>query len=390
MTQASADSPCQKTPGHVRSPGKELAAEGLRGVAALCVFLSHMVISFYPAAFSIMKPGTQAVTLDGVETALVWAVLPAFWNGHFAVCIFFVLSGFVLARPAYTGEGLNVLSTRFLRRYVRLSVPIAASVLLAWALMALHAAANQQAALVTGSEWLISYWGFEPNMLDALRDGLYRTIFWGDAKYNPPLWTMRVEFIGSLLIFAFYALVPWSNGRIRWRHMLVFPFLVLPLFRAEAVFYMAFFGGSVLWMLPRLPAAGRGGGFALGVFLGAYHSGWVYDTLPVLPYFSAQSMYNVLGAWMMLYAVHSGFLQGVFSCRPLVLLGRISFSLYLIHFFVILCLATRLYLAWLPSLGHHGAVLASGFASLVVLLLASAMFERLFDRTGIALSRRLA
>ena len=65
-------------------------------------------------------------------------------------------------------------------------------------------------------DWLNSYFAFTPSFLDALRDATYRVILLGADRYNPPLWTMKVEFIGSLITFAFYTLMPaqglWRKG----------------------------------------------------------------------------------------------------------------------------------------------------------------------------------
>ncbi len=48
-----------------------------------------------------------------------------FYNGHFAVLIFFVLSGYVLTMPYYNqDESSGVLSKRLWGRYLRLNIPI--------------------------------------------------------------------------------------------------------------------------------------------------------------------------------------------------------------------------------------------------------------------------
>ena len=61
--------------------------------------------------------------------------LSILWNGNFAVCIFFVLSGYVLSRPYYFGNRLETLRERHLKRYLRLSIPIAASVFIGYFMM---------------------------------------------------------------------------------------------------------------------------------------------------------------------------------------------------------------------------------------------------------------
>jgi peptidoglycan/LPS O-acetylase OafA/YrhL len=102
---------------------------------------------------------------------------------------FFVLSGFVLSQPYYAANQLETLRERYLKRYLRLSIPIAASVLIGYLLLKFGLLASAAAAGVSHSDWLKSYWNFAPSLPDALRDASYRVIFLGEDRYNPPLWT---------------------------------------------------------------------------------------------------------------------------------------------------------------------------------------------------------
>ena len=69
------------------------------------------------------------------------------------------------------------------------------------------------------------------------------------------------------------------------------------------------------------------------------------------------------------------------------ILGCISFPLYLVHFIVLCSLASNLYIALPPSL----PVLAGIFAAyLAVAILLAHAFEALIDRPAIALSHRFS
>ncbi|WP_443147193.1 acyltransferase family protein [Paenibacillus sp. KACC 21273] len=69
--------------------------DGLRGLAALIVVISHFVVAFYPSLYngSIDSVHTQ----KSLELWISKSPFNLFYNGNFAVCVFFVLSGYVLS-----------------------------------------------------------------------------------------------------------------------------------------------------------------------------------------------------------------------------------------------------------------------------------------------------
>src|ERR1035437_10886835 len=101
--------------------GKISYLEGIRGLAALLVFFHHFSLAFYPAFFT-HDPG--ASHLNGLEVQYGTSVFSVFSNGNFCVCIFFVLSGFVLSRKYFQSNTFSVLLSGAQRRFVRLYIPI--------------------------------------------------------------------------------------------------------------------------------------------------------------------------------------------------------------------------------------------------------------------------
>jgi len=76
------------------SPTQELRYfTGLRGLSCLVVVLAHMVVAFYPALYT----GKPAQAHHGWESALANSPAGLLCAGNFMVCIFFVLSAYVLS-----------------------------------------------------------------------------------------------------------------------------------------------------------------------------------------------------------------------------------------------------------------------------------------------------
>jgi peptidoglycan/LPS O-acetylase OafA/YrhL len=366
--------------------GKVQYLEGLRGIAAMQVVLLHFVSGFLP------------------ETAQnAWAPLHVLYDGHTAVYVFFLISGAVLT-PSFARPGPFV--AKAVKRVVRLGIPVAAAAIIAMLLLALWPDAHMQAAALTGSAWLAMDSSGPPTLahlareigLDSLLLG-YReaTLFAPLAEHLPPMersldapfWSLHLELYGSLLVLC----LVWLRAHSAWLHRAAIAAAAL-LFATHPMFLFVL--GHLLqpWSLPR---NGRGlvrgllGAFLLvvGIALCAHNDWETLDTLrlwlervailapPDLFQFQRQL------AALALYA-------GVLSCHwvwPLLAcglcrhLGRLSFSIYLLHFpilFTLVCLAFTA----LPSP-------ALAFVLFLALtLLAAVAFERLVDRPAIALSRR--
>ena len=95
--------------------------DGLRGLASLVVAVHHALLCLAPLSLVYFDPlkvekGTKAWWLG-------FTPLHAAWAGGEAVYLFFVLSGFVLARP-FLGGRSSTWRTYFVKRIPRLYLPV--------------------------------------------------------------------------------------------------------------------------------------------------------------------------------------------------------------------------------------------------------------------------
>ncbi|WP_428031328.1 acyltransferase family protein [Ancylobacter sp.] len=328
-------SPSPHTP---YAAGRVICLDGLRGVAACSVVAFHFFYAFTPTLFAD-KARTGFTAFDTPIAVL--------WNGHFAVAVFFVLSGFVLAASA--PKTLREAPLMIALRYLRLAVPALASSVLAWAWLVSFPDAARQVQALTGSPWF--RWTYQPPippLSQAIWEGGVGVFLDGTTRFNNPLWTMQAEFIGSLMIYGSYALL---RGRARPAAMA----LGCAVFFGTGLFYLAAFcGGALVYEFRHLlrdHALAGGVLGALGLVLGATypgHAGGEGIIADVLSRLGAEGFQQTGAVLVVVAVLITPPVRRMFEAAPLQRLGELSFPIYLVHVPLIVAPACYIYAAFGP------------------------------------------
>lgn len=205
--------------------------DGLRGLAAVLVVFEHA---------SALLPVGEWKFGNGLAADIAASILNfPFRAGNFAVFVFFVLSGLVVSKAAQGKPWRLSLASR----YARLTIPMVAASLMAWALLASFPGAMSSVADTNPNYWTTNLYqhGAEP-LWDAISEplwGAYLTL--SKPELNPVLWSMKLELWASLGIFTFHRFVP--EGARRWGLLVV----GVGLFLAGLWAYLAFVIGMGLY-----------------------------------------------------------------------------------------------------------------------------------------------
>jgi peptidoglycan/LPS O-acetylase OafA/YrhL len=375
---------------------KLVCFEAIRGLAALMVVVFHIIVGFWPGL--VYKEGPQWDNAPGWARTLVRFPGERFWDGGMAVTIFFVLSGFVLSLTFVQKGPAKALGSAALRRYPRLMLPVAASILLTYLLMKTGAICNRTAADVIhhgqgitydpasrpgeSNHWLLMWYHFAPDLGTAVHQSLWGA-FTGIATYNLVLWTMPIELVGSFLVYGFLAL--FGDSRNRW-------------------LLYAICAGVIFVRNDALPVAGSY--YLLDFVLGmALCDLWVHNQrtwrkslslgpalgLVCVGFFIVAKIKPLAALIIIGATAASPRMQQILSTRWLAFLGRLSFGLYLVHMMVFCSLGCGTYIWLCRDLGWHhmSGSLTAAAATLVATVLASWAFYHLVDRPAIALTHRL-
>ena len=280
--------------------------QSVRGIAALVVVLSH--------------------TLNFFQWPGGW-IAPV--NGHAGVVIFFVLSGFVLSRSLSAISSVADTIRWYARRLFRIYPAIWAASLLAVAYLALL---HWQIPIADESDWMKGR--YRADRWDVLH--VVASFAGALAFLLPQLWTITVELIGSFFMPAFKRVM--DRGRAPMLILLVV-LLAVSFFLGERSYYgvaaymLDFAIGMALAEIPAArvqfltPFKGPLGlaGIAMLLLSRWGFEGSVHAFVP--------HMIELVGAVLVVVLVVNCRLGGrTLQWSPVIWLGNISYSVYLVHF----------------------------------------------------------
>ncbi len=354
--------------------------DSLRGVAALVVLLNHFHLAWLVA-------GAPAWLQHFRVNPLLWLLV----DGHASVMLFFMLSGFVLMLPHLRGSGQSYpifVVRRILRIYPTFWAALAFAALLCACFTGKASIGHANAVNWSSPPDVTSLW---QHALLLLPVDIYR--------YDNPVWSLvheaRISLIFPLLAFAALrlglpstlalaalcsvlspmALAHFEHALPATMHMTAWSYTLqyCGIFLLGAA--LARRREAAVALLDRLPRYGR------AALLGGALLLYLYP-VPGWHLLERGDLCCAVGAGVLLtfFLRRCGTPARLLRLRPVHFLGKISYSLYLVHLpvFMALCalLPQRLPFPWVFPL------------FLVVSLVAATLLHRLVEVPSIALSRK--
>ncbi|MCU1586455.1 MAG: Peptidoglycan/LPS O-acetylase OafA/YrhL, contains acyltransferase and SGNH-hydrolase domain [Microbacteriaceae bacterium] len=320
--------------GEVGSVGRRYRSlDGLRGIAAVVVLLHHSLL-LVPALAAPYYGSYPSPKGNSWAWWLVDTPLHAFWEGKAAVYIFFVLSGLVLALPVIRSPRFSWRSF-YPQRMIRLYLPVWAAVVFAVLTIQLVPRSG-----VTGSDWL------QERLTSVTPSAFVKdmTLVLGNSGLVSPLWSLRWEILFSLAlpIFVWLAL-KWRA--LNWVKVVACLAIVAVggVTENSVLLYLPMFliGAIIASALPVLHDRVATDGPARQKFWAAMFvtaaillvSRWLLLGVgaPMVLVNATTGLMLAGAAMMVLTAIFWVRANTFLSRRGVQWLGRISFSLYLVH-----------------------------------------------------------
>jgi peptidoglycan/LPS O-acetylase OafA/YrhL len=345
--------------------------DGLRGWAALSVLLFHIFWEVFGALYPVYRSRSLGFVL----------------NGPLAVYVFFIISGDALLAPFLAKKDIEAVVRISRLRYARLTTPIALSSLICMSIMMLDLNFNIEAAkIVNRDDWLALFANFQATLPGALVYSTYGVYFTHNAatSYNPFLWTMSIEMLGSFMIFIFALQIKNTKRPIN-----LAAFMAAMFFLAKS-YYSLFFIGATFSLLRRQ------GFFNFCTRPTAQATSWLMIAAVIASCIASDNIAhdnfktNFFRATVFTLAVNiNTIIKNALESRFSRFLGKISFPLYLIHFSILISLTSYLILYCHDSgILSQESALAIGVLSAVASLIGAIIF-RLIEFKSLALVYKL-
>lgn len=367
--------------------------DSLRGIAALIVVITHYFTAFYP--YTIFGAGGGYQQHTSLENFVFFPPLGIIVSGQFAVCLFFILSGYVLSY-SYLGESNQVrkILVSIIKRPIRLGGLVWFSIIAGSLLWYFGLFANIPVADLTSSKpWFNHFWRGDFDFSKFLINLTTASFSRGDI-YNPPLWTIKIELYGSMMVFLFVLLFGQFKFRLLISILLVFVFY-------DSLYQGFWVGLSIAEIVKnhsyKRPLISNTTLYSLAIILFVYFSSYphyvshdflnrtIYAILPDDKGFGGG--YPMLAALLMFILLVSSARLKKYLNKPLFqFLGHISYGLYVMHFLVLGSLSSWLFQISYNQLGYQGSFIISSASGLLILVLVSYIATEYVDSPAIKFS----
>ncbi len=210
---------------------------GLKGVAALVILIHHFALYFYPGF--IYTTADNIKMKGGLELKIAQTPLNIFsWGGVTGVCIFFTISGFLIAYNYYKKEK-KYDASYMIKRYLKLMIPILISSTIIFLIVKSKIfRTDSLLELYKNSGLNNSYTYYNENIFTLIWNSLFTLFKTASCPINPPMWTMKNELIYSILS----GLLINVTGKSKYRFIIYFIIFLLFI----NTYYICFILGIVL------------------------------------------------------------------------------------------------------------------------------------------------
>ncbi|QQS69129.1 acyltransferase [Candidatus Saccharibacteria bacterium] len=382
---------------------KITALDSVRGIAAFSVILWHFASIFFPAAIG----AGSAYAHSSYDFWFYHSPLASLFSGSLAVSLFFILSGFVLSLRFFENKQSSLFTASF-KRYFRLMPVAFFSIIMSYAILSLGYYTNSTDSAILHSPWTgNTYFSFSPSFIGAIWQGLIGAFTLqaeASSTYNPVLWTIYYELLGSFIIFGLASMC--RGMRRRW---LLYSIAIAAFIHT---YFVGFIAGMILAdIFATFPA----------IFRKIAMLPWPYKICSLLLAFAIGSYPSIVGLegsnlgkyWQMLTLSNGDLLlsrtilQLIAGVIIIILvlswdrlrrllenpvaswLGNISYTVYAVHLILLYSLTTTVFVYFRNHLEYMPSAFLSLLTTLPVILFVAHFMHIYIERPSIALANRI-
>lgn len=299
--------------------------DGLKGIAAMVVLFSHLVLAFVNAN----DIGVHII----MTTPLFWLI-----NGHNMVVLFCIITGFIVAAKTINAKKPEKVCMIVPKRYLRIAIPLIPIAIWVYLGTKYGLFLNKEVGRAVDSNW---FWWFYPEQLsikELIMCLIYRVPFGENGTISPMLWMYKYIMVGTIYSVGVSLCYKYSKKI----GLIISVLLALYYtFYANSLYACSVIGALMYFTFGNRKIEKRGAcsmlGTALmviGIFLGGYN----YTNA------NCNLVYRIGGQiitdWQIFIVGQTMFFAGVFLCdwfkkimstRILKYFGKVSFAIFILQ-----------------------------------------------------------
>lgn len=247
--------------------------------------------------------------------------------------------------------------------------------------------------------WINSY-GSDNNysLIGAIYSGTIDVFFGtGSSSYNPVLWTMMIELFGSFIIYIFC--LNRMVFRVPYLAVIIFTLTlaltILKVIRPDlGLGLVAFYGGYLFSIYGKKISLKTSLILVvIGLYLaGAHNTSLSYSYVHQLLGDYTYKLCNFISGFLIVYSIlFNEKLNLFFSGKIPVFMGKVSFSVYLIHMPIISTFGVLLFNSILNLTGEYNfSAIVSSILTILFIYICALFFYKFIDSKGMSFSNYLA
>lgn len=361
------------------------SAESIRGLACMAVVLSHLSLTFTPFLHNFERTATSG---NAIIDWIHHSPFGFLYSGTGAVFVFFVLSGYVLSYAILSKNDIPLkIKAMSLKRYPRLAIPAGISCLVAFAILSIPIDTSN----ILGN-WMQKYGASNATIFDALYEGFLGSFIFGYINTNWVLWTMQIELIGSFVLFALLYIYH-INQKLFIPVAIISPLPFALISPVVALGIYAFIFGIFIYLYGRrIPTIISAGLLIIGLYFSGINStSNSYALFTSILGTKTSILLNFAAGICIVYSIlMNEKLSKILDKKPLVRLGTLSFSIYLLHIPLIYLVAVPSFNFILDlSNSYATSAILSSIILITTTLLLSHFYSKYIDQLSIKVANRI-
>lgn len=321
---------------------RDTSIDGLKGVALLIVLLHHFILSFYPSVIGGVPQ--QINTKMGWELFIYKTPLSIFFNGYFAVSLFFLITGYILTKKTCkNNNGGEYVVQSIYRRVFRLMPLVIIVLFFGYIIMKLRLTFNIPVNEYTKSNWLATFFPIKTVSITTMIIDIFTRIPFGTSvEYYNVLWIIPYELFGSWFVYAASSLLSESKLKYHIYILFAFAFFNTP--------YISFLLGMILaenekWVVINKYV------FFLCFVISLICGSSMIDHIPFQSFLKSLS-----AALFFLSCIKIDSLNKIIRLTFFSFLGRNSYYYYLTHMLALITLSSYAFISLIPYTRYYQAV----------------------------------